>query len=61
MSVTKTVLMNAMGAKIKQVRYDLSFGFHNPELMDEIGVLNDVIKLVARFEASLLSELEDID
>jgi hypothetical protein len=61
MSSAKVLLMNTMGCKIKQVRHDLSYGFHNPELMAEIGLLNDIIKLVTSFEDRLMSELDDID
>ena len=61
MSVTKTLLMNTMDAKIKQVHRDLAKGWHNPEMMEEIGFLLDVIKLVTRSERRLLSELDDID
>ncbi len=61
MSNAKTLIMYAMGSKLKQVRSDLTNGYHNPILMEEIGHLNDVIELVISFEHRLLSELDDID
>lgn len=57
----KTVLMNAMDSLLKRARNNLSIGWFNPELMEEIEFINGALKLVTNFETKLMSEIEDID
>lgn len=57
----KTVLMDAMAWRLAQARDNLSIGWHNPELMEEIECIHGALKLVSSFEMKLLSELEDVD
>jgi len=57
----KTVLMNAMAWRLKQARDNLSIGWHNPELMEEIEFIHGALKLITNFETKLVSELDDVD
>ena len=57
----KTNLMDAMGHKLRQARRDLCNGWHNPDLMEEIDTLHQVLRLVNNFETQLLTEIYDID
>jgi len=57
----KTVLMDVMASKLREARNNLSVGWHNPELMEEIQFIHNALNLVTNFESKLLSELEDID
>lgn len=57
----KEKLMDAMAERIKRARADLSVGWHNPEIMEEIAHLSAAIKLLVNFEKKLISELDDID
>ena len=57
----KTALMNVMGQKLRRARRDLCNGWHNPELMEEIDTLHQVLRLVNNFETQLLTEIYDID
>ena len=53
--------MNAMGAKLRIARRELCNGRHDPELMEKIDTLHQVIRLVTNFENQLLTEIYDID
>lgn len=57
----KDNLEKTVRAKIRQARLDLSIGWHNPELLDEIHKLMSLIKLVQNFETKLMSDNFDID
>ena len=57
----KETLMNAMGAKLRIARRELCNGRHDPELMEKIDTLHQVIRLVTNFENQLLTEIYDID
>lgn len=61
MSSYKTVLMDAMQCKIKEARSNLSIGWHNPEVMEQIDQLYKVLKDVEKFERALITDNMDID
>jgi hypothetical protein len=61
MASYKTAIMDAMQRKIKEARADLSIGWHNPEVMEQIDALYRVLKHVEKFEDKLFLDNMDID
>jgi hypothetical protein len=57
----KESLTNAAQAKIRQARLDLSIGWHNPELLEEIDHIMSAIKILRNFETKLIMGNLDID
>jgi len=57
----KNLIMIAMSQRINKVRDNLSIGWHNPELMEDLECLQSALRLITNFEAKLKSELDDID
>ena len=53
--------MSSLQKKINKARENLSQGFHDPVIMEEIDILSDIISKCIFFEYSLLKEAQDID
>ena len=61
MSTTKTALMDTMQLKINEARANLSIGWHNPDVMEDIEHLYKTLKCVEKFELNLYLDNMDID
>jgi hypothetical protein len=59
--LTRLALCDIQAAKITKARAALTEGMHDPELMEQIARINDILRLVVAFEAKLFHDNMDID
>ena len=59
--LTRLALCDIQAAKIGKARAALANGIHDPELMEQIAHINEILRIVVAFEDKLFHDNMDID
>ena len=59
--LTRLALCDIQAAKISKARAALANGMHDPELMEQIAHINEILRIVVAFEDKLFHDNMDID